>query len=238
MFAAGAIASALLVTRARRRLKAVILLGIGGYSVAGLFLLHGAPDLALTQVLVETVTLVVFVLVLRRLPPYFSDRPLAASRWVRLALGLAVGLTVAGIALVAPGARIHVPVSDDFAEEAYSFGGGKNIVNVTLVDIRAWDTMGEISVLLVAATGVASLVFLSRRAGAIYRADEAAQPSARSGAASPDPMAALRRPGGDDARSTPAGWWPTATSPRCRRARRAAASGCRPGARSRRSGGR
>ena len=84
VFAAGAIASALLVTRARRRLKAVILLGIGGYSVAGLFLLHGAPDLALTQVLVETVTLVVFVLVLRRLPPYFSDRPLAASRWVRL----------------------------------------------------------------------------------------------------------------------------------------------------------
>lgn len=199
VFAAGTIASALLVTRARRRLKAVILLGIGGYSVAGLFLLHGAPDLALTQVLVETVTLVVFVLVLRRLPPYFSDRPLAASRWVRLALGLAVGLTVAGIALVAPGARIHLPVSKDFAEEAYSFGGGKNIVNVTLVDIRAWDTMGEISVLLVAATGVASLVFLSRRGGAIYRADEASTERAVWGGVA-DPMAALRRPGGDSAR--------------------------------------
>ncbi|GEK23547.1 Na+/H+ antiporter subunit A [Cellulomonas xylanilytica] len=198
VFAAGVIASALLVTRARRRLKAVILLGIGGYSVAGLFLLHGAPDLALTQVLVETVTLVVFVLVLRRLPPYFSDRPLAASRWVRLALGLAVGVTVAGIALVAPGARMHLPVSTDFAEEAYSFGGGKNIVNVTLVDIRAWDTMGEISVLLVAATGVASLVFLSRRAGAIYRADEARAERAVWGGV-PDPMAALRRPGGDSA---------------------------------------
>ena len=191
MFAAGVIASALLVTRARRRLKAVILLGIGGYSVAGLFLLHGAPDLALTQVLVETVTLVVFVLVLRRLPPYFSDRPLAASRWVRLALGLAVGLTVAGIALVAPGARIHLPVSTDFAEEAYSFGGGKNIVNVTLVDIRAWDTMGEISVLLVAATGVASLVFLSRRGGAIYRADEArTERAVWGGVAGPDGGAA------------------------------------------------
>ena len=84
VFAAAAIASALLVTRARRRLKAVLLLGVGGYAMAGLYLLHGAPDLALTQVLVETVTLVVFVLVLRRLPPYFSDRPLVASRWVRL----------------------------------------------------------------------------------------------------------------------------------------------------------
>ncbi|MEZ0447671.1 Na+/H+ antiporter subunit A [Cellulomonas sp. ICMP 17802] len=198
VFAGGTIASALLVTRARRRLKAVILLGIGGYSVAGLYLLHGAPDLALTQVLVETVTLVVFVLVLRRLPPYFSDRPLAASRWVRLALGLAVGLTVAGVALVAPGARMHLPVSTDFAEEAVRFGGGKNIVNVTLVDIRAWDTMGEISVLLVAATGVASLVFLSRRSGAIYRAQDARRDRAVWGGTA-DPMAELRRPGGDAA---------------------------------------
>ncbi|RHA43982.1 hydrogen gas-evolving membrane-bound hydrogenase subunit E, partial [Cellulomonas rhizosphaerae] len=191
VFAAATIVSAALAARARRRLKAVILLGIGGYSVAGLFLLHGAPDLALTQVLVETVTLVVFVLVLRRLPPYFSDRPLAASRWVRLGIGLAVGLTVAGVALVAPGARIHAPVSEDFAEEAVRWGGGHNIVNVTLVDIRAWDTMGEISVLLVAATGVASLVFLSRRGGQIFRADEARQE--RRVWAGPDPMARLRR---------------------------------------------
>ncbi|WP_028049257.1 Na+/H+ antiporter subunit A [Cellulomonas sp. URHD0024] len=193
VFAAAAIASALLVTRARRRLKAVILLGVGGYAMAGLYLLHGAPDLALTQVLVETVTLVVFVLVLRRLPPYFSDRPLVASRWLRLALGLAVGLVVAGVALVAPGARTHLPVSADFADEAVTWGGGKNIVNVTLVDIRAWDTMGEISVLLVAATGVASLVFLSRRTGAIFRAQDAQRDRAVWGGSS-DPMAALRLP--------------------------------------------
>lgn len=193
VFAAAAIASALLVTRARRRLKAVILLGVGGYAMAGLYLLHGAPDLALTQVLVETVTLVVFVLVLRRLPPYFSDRPLVASRWLRLGLGLAVGLVVAGVALVAPSARLHPPVSTDFAAEAVRWGGGTNIVNVTLVDIRAWDTMGEISVLLVAATGVASLVFLSRRTGAIFRAQDAQRDRAVWGGSS-DPMAALRLP--------------------------------------------
>jgi len=201
VLAAVAIVSAVLVARARRRLKAVILLGIGGYAVAGLFLLQGAPDLALTQVLTETVTLVVFVLVLRRLPPYFSDRPLAGSRWVRLAVGVGVGLTVAGIALVAPGARVHAPVTEHFADEAVGWGGGKNIVNVTLVDIRAWDTMGEISVLLVAATGVASLVFLSRRGGQIFRARDAAPDRAvwSGTTASGDPMAALRR-GTDPAR--------------------------------------
>ena len=195
VFAAVAVIGAVLAARARRRLKAVILAGISGYSIAGMFLLYGAPDLALTQVLVETVTLVVFVLVLRRLPPYFSDRPLAGSRWLRLALGLAVGLVVAGVALVAPSARVHAPVSQDFATEAYEFGGGKNIVNVTLVDIRAWDTMGEISVLLVAATGVASLVFLSARGGRIFREREAPADRAVWGGA-PDPMAALRRGGG------------------------------------------
>ncbi|WP_309133368.1 Na+/H+ antiporter subunit A [Cellulomonas sp.] len=195
VFGAVVVVSAVLAARARRRLKAIILLGIGGYAIAGLFLLHGAPDLALTQVLVETISLVVFVLVLRRLPPYFSDRPLALSRYVRLAIGVAVGVVVAGIALVAPSARVHAPVSADFAEEAYEFGGGKNIVNVTLVDIRAWDTMGEISVLLVAATGVASLVFLSARSGRIFREREAPADRAVWGGV-PDPMAAIRRPAG------------------------------------------
>ena len=186
------VASAVLAARARRRLKAVILAGISGYAVSALFLLHGAPDLALTQVLVETITLVVFVLVLRRLPAYFSVRPLAASRWVRLAVALAVGLTVGALALIVPGARVHVPVSVDFPEEAYVFGGGKNIVNVTLVDIRAWDTMGEISVLLVAATGVASLIFLVRRSGDPLRASDADRRGVVWGQAA-DPMAVLRR---------------------------------------------
>jgi multicomponent Na+:H+ antiporter subunit A len=193
VFAGFVVASAVLAARSRRRLKAVLLLGVGGYSVAGLFLLQGAPDLALTQVLTETVTIVVFVLVLRKLPPYFSDRPLVASRWVRLAIGVAVGLVVMGVALVAPSARVHTPVSDAFAEEAVKFGGGTNIVNVTLVDIRAWDTVGEIAVLLVAATGVASLVFLSRRTGAIFRAAEAEEEPTVWGGAE-DPMAPLRRP--------------------------------------------
>ncbi|UNX54675.1 Na+/H+ antiporter subunit A [Georgenia sp. TF02-10] len=192
--------SALLAARARRRLKAVLLLGVSGYGVALLYELHGAPDLALTQVLVETVTLVVFVLVLRRLPAYFSNRPLASSRWWRAVLAAVVGVTVAALGVLAAGARIHPPVTVDYPAEAYEYGYGKNIVNVTLVDIRAWDTMGEISVVVVAATGVASLIFLRTRTGrrdkAAALAEATARPTVWAGGL-PDPAAALRRPPGD-----------------------------------------
>src|SRR5690606_21371736 len=65
------------------------------------------------------------------------------------------------------------PVSALFPDEAYEFGYGENIVDVTFVDIRAWDTMGEISVLLAAATGVAALLFIKRRTAVIERASDA-----------------------------------------------------------------
>lgn len=152
--------SAVETVRSRRRLRAVLLLGATGYGTALLFVLHGAPDLALTQVLVETFLLVGFVLVLRRLPPYFSNRPFTLTRWIRIGIGITTGCVVAGFALAATAARTAVPISEGFAGPAVSYGGGRNIVNVTIVDIRAWDTLGELSVLVVAATGVASLIFL------------------------------------------------------------------------------
>lgn len=143
-----------------RRFRAVFLVGVTGYGSAFLFLLHGAPDLALTQVLVETVSLVVFVLVLRRFSGRFPDKMSGRDRAWRISLGVLVGLVVTGLALVAPMARTAAPDSTGMPRSAVEFGGGYNIVNVILVDIRAWDTMGEISVVLVAATGVASLIFL------------------------------------------------------------------------------
>nr|WP_241429088.1 Na+/H+ antiporter subunit A [Agrococcus sp. ARC_14] len=166
---AGQIATAIIVsiaavttTTTRGRLKAFMLLSVAGYGVALLFLLHGAPDLALTQALAETVFLVILVLVLRRLPKYFTNRPLRAARFLRAALGIAVGTFAALASLAALQARTAEPISDGFYRWAYEFGHGENIVNVTLVDIRAWDTLGEVSVLLAAATGVASLIFVRR----------------------------------------------------------------------------
>ncbi|GIJ76310.1 multicomponent Na+:H+ antiporter subunit A [Micromonospora phaseoli] len=157
------VVAAVMAACALRRLTAMILVGVAGYGIALMFILHGAPDLALTQFLVETVTIVMFVLVLRRLPVKFSERPIRASRRGRVAIGVAVGAVTAGMAYVAAGARVAEPVSVGFPDEAVSYGGGKNVVNVTLVDIRAWDTMGEIAVLVVAATGVASLIFRRAR---------------------------------------------------------------------------
>jgi multicomponent Na+:H+ antiporter subunit A len=160
------IVSAVFAARSRRRLTAMILVGVSGYGVAVLFVLHGAPDLALTQFLVETVTIVMFVLVLRRLPEEFSARPVPTRR-LRGAIAVAVGAVTATMAYAAVSRREAEPISTAFPDLAVSYGGGTNIVNVALVDIRAWDTMGEISVLVVAATGVASLIF--RRTGALQR---------------------------------------------------------------------
>ena len=82
-----AVVAAVAAARARRRLRAVFLVGVTGYGAALLFLLHGAPDLALTQALVETVSLVVFVLVLRRLSGRFPDDPTPLTRRLRALLG-------------------------------------------------------------------------------------------------------------------------------------------------------
>ncbi|GAA1882026.1 Na+/H+ antiporter subunit A [Asanoa iriomotensis] len=164
---AGIVVAAVAAVRALRRLTAMILVGVSGYGVAVLFILHGAPDLALTQFLVETATIAMIVLVLRRLPAKFSERPIRTSRVGRILLGIAVGAVAAGMTFVAVGGREATPVSVAFPDLAVSFGGGKNVVNVILVDIRAWDTMGEISVLVVAATGVASLIY--RRTAALRR---------------------------------------------------------------------
>jgi len=78
---------------------------------------------------------------------------------------------------VASGARIETPISEAFYDAAYTYGYGKNIVNVTLVDIRAWDTMGEISVLAVAATGVASLIFIRSRYSTLPTRPSASSPA-------------------------------------------------------------
>ncbi|NYI70248.1 multicomponent Na+:H+ antiporter subunit A [Naumannella cuiyingiana] len=157
------IAAAVIAANARGRMKAVVAVGVVGYGAALLFLLHGAPDLALTQVLVETVTLVVLVLVMRKLPRSFTHRPRSSARWWRIAVAGTAGVVVGGIAFYAAGSRTAAPVSETYPTYAYEFGYGDNIVNITLVDIRSWDTLGEIAVLAVAATGVASLIFLRTR---------------------------------------------------------------------------
>ncbi|OOB90623.1 Na+/H+ antiporter subunit A [Rathayibacter sp. VKM Ac-2630] len=166
------ILAAILCALARNRVAAVLLAGATGYGMVALFALQGAPDLALTQALIETVTLVVFVLVLRRLPTRIAAKHQPMRKRLRAVIGISVGAVMAVVATIALGARTATPISVDLPRLAYEEGKGRNIVNVLLVDIRAWDTMGEISVLVVVATGVASLIFLSSRAGGAPRLEQ------------------------------------------------------------------
>ncbi|WP_445445017.1 Na+/H+ antiporter subunit A [Clavibacter sp. km3a] len=163
------IVAAVAAARAGKRFQAVVLVGVTGYGMAALFALHGAPDLALTQVLIETITLVAFVLVLRRLPVRLGERNRSVHPIWRASIGIAVAALMSTVAVVALGARVATPISREFPKLAYEQGHGSNVVNVTLVDLRGWDTMGEISVLIVAATGVASLIFLNRRTDTLPR---------------------------------------------------------------------
>ncbi|GAB3597657.1 Na+/H+ antiporter subunit A [Microbacterium tumbae] len=157
-------AAAVFAVRARKRYTGVVLVSVTGLGMVALFATSGAPDLALTQILVETVTMVTFALVLRRLPARMGEHNASVGRLPRAVLGVAVGATMALVAIIATQSRVADPISVLFPDLAYELGHGKNVVNVALVDLRGWDTMGELSVLVLAATGVASLVFVTHRA--------------------------------------------------------------------------
>nr|WP_255711456.1 MULTISPECIES: Na+/H+ antiporter subunit A [unclassified Corynebacterium] len=141
----------------RNRLSGVILVGLTGYFMALIFVLHGAPDLALTQALVETIVMVVFMLVLRKMPTETEQRN--EDNRLRAWLAIGTGVSVVTVAMTAMSARVAEPISKYMPELAYEIGHGRNTVNVLLVDLRAADTFGETLVLVVAATGIASLIF-------------------------------------------------------------------------------
>ncbi|MET1036492.1 MAG: Na+/H+ antiporter subunit A [Arthrobacter sp.] len=163
---------AIAAVRANKRFLAVLMVGVTGYGMAIMFALQGAPDLALTQLLVETIVLVAMVLALRTLPaPLWTNNP-AGHRVLRATIGIAFGAVMMGIAATSMAARTATPISLRYPELAYVGGAGKNIVNVTLVDIRAWDTFGEITVLAAAATGVASLIFVRGRGDDVRRTED------------------------------------------------------------------
>lgn len=151
------VTGALAATVARRRFASAILLGVVGYGMALLFVIQGAPDLALTQFGIETLSVVVFLLVLRVLPDRFAQRTPAVGIWLRLAVSAAVGIFVVVMAVGAAGSRTAEPVSREMVEQALPEGDGKNVVNVILVDIRGMDTLGEITVLVTAGIGIVAL---------------------------------------------------------------------------------
>jgi multicomponent Na+:H+ antiporter subunit A len=166
-----AITGAAAVARAPSHVAGVLTLSVLGFMVALFYVLASAPDLALTQLVVETLVLVIFLLVLDRLPAFYgdADRKKTARDGV---LAGGVGLTVTVTVLVATTGSPDViaqffirraPVPAEHGSILTDFGGGGNIVNVILVDFRAFDTMGEISVVAMAALGVLTLIAMRGR---------------------------------------------------------------------------
>ena len=153
-------AAALVALRSESRLRAVAALGVVGFNVAWVFHLFGAPDLAMTQIVIESLTVILFVLAFYRLPP-FTIRSSAATR-VRDATVCVMtgGLFTVLLLLVT---RVPGPsgVSEFYAQNSYPAAHGRNVVNVILVDFRALDTLGEITVLGTAAVGVYALLKLT-----------------------------------------------------------------------------
>lgn len=147
----------------RHRLSVAILLGVVGYALSALFVMHGAPDLALTQAAVETLTTVLFVLTFRRLPVRFERRSTTLTKSLRIAVSALVGTAVFVFALAAAQSPLPREVSNEMVANALPDGHGRNVVNVILVDFRGLDTLGEISVVAVAAIGAVALARVGRR---------------------------------------------------------------------------
>ncbi|MEV3931705.1 Na+/H+ antiporter subunit A [Streptomyces sp. NPDC049944] len=164
-------AAALSCLTVSRRMKAVVLAGLTGYGTALLFVVQGAPDLALTQFCVETVSMIVFVLVLRRMPVRFEEAIGTWRRAMRIPVALGAAATVGVSVWVAGAARIAEPAGAAMVEEV-AHHGLKDVVATILVDLRAWDTMGESAVLAAAAIGVTSLIYLHRRSETSMNRDE------------------------------------------------------------------
>jgi multicomponent Na+:H+ antiporter subunit A len=147
-------------TLASRPIVAVMVAGVAGLGLAILFARSGGVDLAITQLLVETLLVVLLAAVLHRFPRTMRRCRSCWREWIPATLG---GLLVSGIVLVAAGTHGSKHVSGAMLERALPEAFGRNVVNVILVDFRALDTLGEITVVAAAAVGVWSLLASRRR---------------------------------------------------------------------------
>jgi multicomponent Na+:H+ antiporter subunit A len=150
------IAATIFSTLARSRIAAIIAMGVIGYGISLIYLYFSAVDLAITQVLVETLVVIMFVIVLQKLPR-FARLSSRKTKIRDLIIALFFGSVMTVMALKAIHVDFNHPISDYFLERSYSEAYGKNVVNVILVDFRALDTMGEVIVLTIAAVGAALL---------------------------------------------------------------------------------
>ena len=154
------VAGAIMITLTRSRLAAVAALGVVGYGVALLFVLFGAPDLAMTQFSIETLSVILLVLVLYQLPRFVPYTLSKVDRSIDIIAAMIGGTFMTLLVLLVTALPAQSRLAPYFAEASYLEAHGHNVVNVILVDFRGFDTMGEITVLGIAAIGVFGLMKL------------------------------------------------------------------------------
>lgn len=146
----------------RSRVVTIIAMGVAGYGISFIFLYYSAIDLAITQILVETLTVIMFMAILQRLP-HFAVLSSRKNRFRDFLIALSFGSVMTVLALKAIQVNLNKPISEFFLENSYPRAFGENVVNVILVDFRALDTLGEITVLTIAALGVFVLLSTKKR---------------------------------------------------------------------------
>ena len=137
--------------RTQSRLMAICAMGVIGSCVGLIYLLYGAPDVALTQLTVEILVVVLITVVLLKLPKHITVVESGSmEKMTRGVIAVSVGCLVTVLLLGVNSAPLDMRITDYYAAYSYSLAHGRNIVNVVLVDFRGFDTMGEITVLSVA----------------------------------------------------------------------------------------
>jgi multicomponent Na+:H+ antiporter subunit A len=157
LIVAGALSAAL----ASSAMRAVLSLGVVGYGVAVMYALLGAPDLAMTQFAVETLTVVIFLLVFAQLRG-FGDLSSRAVKIRDALVATAAGALITTLVLFIGASGTSSRLSTYFVEAAPTLAHGYNVVNVILVDFRGFDTLGEATVLVTVAIGVRALLLIGR----------------------------------------------------------------------------
>lgn len=145
---------------AKSRLTAIIGLGSVGYTVALFFVIFNAPDLALTQLVIETISVALFLMAFYHLPKLGKREERMRFQLNRAVVSITIGAMVTLVALSAHSQKLIPSISKYYEETVYSLAGGGNIVNVILVDYRGFDTLFEITVLGIAGMAILAMIKL------------------------------------------------------------------------------
>lgn len=154
------VVSSISILFVKSRMTSIILLGAVGYTVSLFYVLFRAPDLALTQLVIETISVALFLVCFYHLPKLRRFETRIRFKLTNALISVGVGAVVTAIALSAHSNKLFDSISKYYVENTYEKAAGQNMVNVILVDFRGFDTLFEITVLAIASLGIYGMIKL------------------------------------------------------------------------------